>query len=193
MQQSLGEDGVKAKKCKVCRIEYHTTRPLAQVCSLECAVEKAKRDREKAHQKAGRVARVELRVAKQKAKTRGQWMKEAQTSFNTWRRESEIHRGCISCGTHSGKMNGGHYRSVGSSPATRFEPLNCWPQCERCNSYLSGNLINYRAELLKIIGSEKLAYLEGPHEPQKYTIDDLREVKKIYSSMVLSLKRNRRN
>jgi hypothetical protein len=182
---------VKAKKCKVCKVEFMPARPLQAVCGFFCALTKAREDRQKAEQKAGRVARVELRVAKEKAKTRGQWMKEAQAASNAWRRESEIHRGCISCGTHFGKMNGGHYRSVGSSPATRFEPLNCWPQCERCNSYLSGNLINYRVGLLKIIGSEKLEYLEGPHAPQKYTTDDLREIKKFYSSMVLGLKRNR--
>ena len=73
-------------------------------------------------------------------------------------------------------FDAGHYRSVGANPELRFEELNCNSQCVRCNRELSGNVANYRINLLKKIGEENLAWLEGSHEPKRYKIDDLKEV-----------------
>jgi hypothetical protein len=35
----------------------------------------------------------------------------------------------------------------------------------------------YRPELIRRIGLANVEWLEGPHEPAKYTIDELREIK----------------
>jgi hypothetical protein len=116
-----------------------------------------------------------------KVKTRSEWLKEAQASFNAYIRARDERLPCISCGRNNNvKMNAGHYRSVGSMPALRFEPLNCWKQCEACNSYLSGNLIEYRKELLMRIGPDRLAWLEGPHEVRKYTVEQIKAIKTEY-------------
>ncbi len=40
----------------------------------------------------------------------------------------------------------------------------------------SGNIAEYRIRLIKKIGLDKVEWLEGPHEPAKYTIDDLKEL-----------------
>jgi len=152
------------------------------VCSPKCAIERAQTQRKTKERK-------EHREAKEKLKSRQDWMREAQTAFNAYRREITKHLGCISCGTHNGKMNGGHYRSVGSSPETRFVEENVWCQCERCNSYLSGNLTNYRIALVKLIGISAIEKLEGYHSPAKYTIEDLKTITKSYRIKLSEFKR----
>lgn len=122
----------------------------------------------------------EKKVIKEKLKTKSDWLKEVQTLFNRYIRERDKNNNCISCGKKGKKINAGHYRSVGGSPELRFEELNCHVQCEYCNTYLHGNLINYRINLIKKIGIEKVEWLEGVHEPKRYTIEQLKELKEHY-------------
>ena len=85
------------------------------------------------------------------------------------------------------RMNAGHYKSVGSTPALRFNEGNVHLQCEHCNSYLSGNIGEYRPRLIAKIGLEMVEFLEGPHEPKKYTIDELKELIATYKEKVKAL------
>ena len=94
---------------------------------------------------------------------------------------------CISCQKPPKKRNAGHYRSVGACPELRFEELNCHMQCEHCNTYLSGNLIEYRKNLILKIGVEKVEFLESKHEPKKYTIDEIKEIKAKYKQKLKGL------
>ena len=96
---------------------------------------------------------------------------------------------CISCGRHhEGKYDAGHYRTVGSNPALRFEPLNCHKQCVPCNQHKSGDIVNYRISLVLRIGQDKVDWLEGPHEPRRYTIDDLKAIRADYKARLKQLK-----
>lgn len=174
----------KQKKCRVCRGTFQPFRTLQICCSAGCAIEYAQKQRTKKELKEASKQRCEHRKAKEAIKTRAQWMKEAQAAWNAFRRtEDGINRGwkCISCGTTNGKQNCGHFRSVGSNPSLRFEPLNTWLQCERCNTHLHSNAIEFRIALSKILTVEQLNWLEGPHEPKKYTIEDLKEIKAVYT------------
>jgi len=56
---------------------------------------------------------------------------------------------------------------------------------------LSGNLINYRIELINRIGPELLGWIEGPHGPKKYTIEDLAAIKIEYKEKLKALKSQR--
>jgi len=47
----------------------------------------------------------------------------------------------------------------------------------------SGNLIAYRRGLVEKIGVDRVEWLEGPHEPKKYTREQIIEIKKKYSKM----------
>jgi len=157
-------------------------------CNDDCMVAwsiVAGRKLRKAKEKSQRSERA---AAKAKLKTKGEWLKEAQVAFNAYIRERDKCLPCVSCGNFNNvKMNAGHYRSVGSMPALRFEPLNCWKQCEHCNSYLSGNLIEYRKELLNRIGADNLAWLEGPHEAKHYTIEEIQRMKGQFKIMLKAL------
>ena len=163
-----------------CNTRFTPDRPFVKWCSPVCGVHLAAEIKAKKAAREAREARKTLREAKVKAKTRGDWTREAQAAFNRFIRLRDEGKPCVSCGSFTGKKNAGHYRSVGSAPELRFEEANCHLQCEKCNSYLSGNLINYRIELIKRIGQAAVDWLEGKHEPKKYTIQDLQEIKAIY-------------
>jgi hypothetical protein len=128
------------------------------------------------------------REAKLKAKPRSKWMAEAQAAFNKYVRLRDADCPCISCGITYGKWNAGHYRSVGSNPSLRFEPLNNHKQCVQCNQSKSGNAIEYRIGLIARIGLESVEWLEGPHEPKKYTIEDLKAIKAKYTALAKDMK-----
>lgn len=179
---------IKPKHCRICKELFTPFRPLMVCCSSGCAIEKAQKDRAKKEAKDALESRRAHREAKVKAKPRSHWMKLAQTAFNAYIRARDDGLRCISCGSLTGKKNAGHYRSVGSAPELRFEPLNCHLQCEKCNSYLSGNLINYRINLIKLIGLDAVEWLEGKHEPKKYTIQDLQDIRAGYLSLSKAIK-----
>lgn len=173
----------KPKACKVCRIKFTPVRPLQTVCGFKCAVAHAEKANAKLIANARRNEAKAHREAKEKAKPRSKWLREAQASFNKWVRLRDADRPCISCGTTEAKWDAGHYRSVGSNPALRFEPLNNHKQCSQCNQHKSGNAIEYRIGLIARIGQEAVDWLEGPHQPRHYTIEDLKAIKAKYTAM----------
>lgn len=178
------------KKCRVCRETYTPSKPLQVVCSPSCALLYAKQKGEKERKALAKIERKAIREAKEKIKPRAAYMKEAQSVFNSWVRARDADQPCISCGRHhQGKYDAGHYRSVGSNPALRFEPLNCHRQCVPCNQHKSGNAIEYRIGLVARIGAANVEWLEGPHDPKKYTVEDLKAIAKEYRGKLRELKR----
>jgi len=167
---------MKAKKCKICNTEFSPFNSLQIVCSIPCAIKHAEGT-------ATKKMRQEIRHAKEAIKTRQDWLKEVQTVFNRYIRARDKHEPCISCGrNHQGQYHAGHYLSVGARPELRFDELNCHKQCAPCNNYLSGNIALYRLALVKKIGQHKVDWLEGSHEPKKYSIEDLRQLKQLYKT-----------
>lgn len=114
-------------------------------------------------------------------------LKKTQTLFNKFIRLRDYGDDCISCGKPPKKKNAGHYRSRGSCPELRFNELNCHLQCEYCNTHLSANLSNYRINLIRKIGLVLVEQLEGPHEPKKYTLDDLKALQQHYKQRIQEL------
>jgi hypothetical protein len=123
----------------------------------------------------------ELRKRREAIKPRAKWMREAQAAFNAWIRQRDKDLPCISCGRHhQGQWHAGHYLSTGARPELRFDERNVHKQCSACNTHLSGNLVLFRAGLIAKLGLESVEWLEGPHEPRKYTIEDLRQIRDDY-------------
>ncbi|MCC2615951.1 recombination protein NinG [Aestuariibacter halophilus] len=174
---------MKPKTCKACGGRFTTGNTLQKVCSPRCALAVAKKDTEKRK-------RNEIRQRKQALKTHGQLMKDAQVEFNKFIRLRDADEPCISCGRyHPGQYHAGHYRTVGSHPELRFDESNCHKQCAPCNNHKSGNLVEYRINLTKKLGPDKLEWLEGPHEAKKWSRDDLIELKKHYRAKWRELER----
>jgi len=175
----------RVRKCAnpACRQAFEKRNAFQRVCSPTCAVAYVQSQKQREERKADRQRREAL-------KTRKDYLKDAQAAFNAWVKARDAHLPCVSCGRHhTGAYHAGHYLSVGARPELRFEPLNCWKQCAPCNTYLSGNLVLYRQELIKRIGADKVAWLEGPHETPKLTADDLKTMAKIYRAWTRELKR----
>jgi len=177
----------RVKTCPYCQTEFKPKK-FAQVCchNYKCALEhvRSKRQRavEAAKRKSNRGARVKL-------KTCSQWLREAQSAFNAYIRYRDKSDGCISCGrNHSGQYHAGHYRSIGACPELRFCEDNVHKQCAPCNNHLSGNAIDYRIRLADKLGMERVEWLEGKNEPKKYTIEDAKEIKKLYKQKLKLLK-----
>ncbi|PVZ56543.1 hypothetical protein C9422_18645 [Pseudomonas sp. B1(2018)] len=189
---SLPSKPRKAKICKnpACTASFVPMRLGQAVCDFACGLAIKDVNQEKARKALADMGRKELRAAKEKVKSRAEYMKDAQTAFNAWVRERDAKLPCISCGRHhQGKYDAGHYRTVGSNPALRFEPLNCHRQCSPCNTHKSGDIVNYRIELVKRIGAELVEWLEGPHEPKRYSIEDLKTITAEYRAKTRELKR----
>jgi hypothetical protein len=188
---SLSAKQPRSKKCKnpACGISFPPQRLGQAVCSPKCGLAIKDVNQEKARKSLAQIERREIKVRKEKLKSRAEHLREAQAAFNEWIRLRDADRPCVSCGRHhEGQYHAGHYRSVGASPELRFEPLNVWKQCAPCNTHLSGNLVNYRLSLLQLIGDAQVEWLEGPHSARKYTVDEIKTIKADYRALTRELK-----
>ncbi len=169
-----------AKKCRVCREKFEAFNSLQINCSPSCAIEWAKKDikvkKKEQHKKD-----------KDRVKTRGQRVKEAQVEFNKFIRARDDGNNCICCdgstkdaALKGGSWDAGHYLSTGARPNLRFNEDNCHRQLVKCNRFLSGNAAAYRIGLVKKIGIKRVEALECDHKEKKYTIERLKEIKQIY-------------
>ena len=149
---------------------------------MECALNLAREKQLKKY----KLETIKLKV---KAKTRGDWMKEAQNAFNAYVRERDSFDGCISCGKVDEKQyHAGHYRTRARAGHLAFHPFNNNRQCAPCNNHLSGNIIEYRKGLVDKIGVDNVEWLENEENNYKYTIDDLKEIKQYYKEQLKLLK-----
>jgi hypothetical protein len=116
-------------------------------------------------------------------------VKAAQLVFNKYIRERDKAQLCISCGSQPKKVNAGHFYNANNHWNVRFDEDNVHLQCERCNSFLSGNLIEYRTNLITKIGAERFNQLEArARVTRKFTKDELKELIKKYKKMYNELK-----
>jgi hypothetical protein len=167
-------------ECSICAKPFVRQKPLQAVCSFACAV-KVSRQAKKARQEVDKGLREAFKERKERAKTRGDWLKETQTAINAYVRVRDKDLPCVSCGRHhDGQWHAGHYLSTGARPELRFDERNIHKQCQPCNTHLHGNLLLYRVELIRRIGLEEVERLEGPQTPKKYTIPDLKQIRDEY-------------
>jgi hypothetical protein len=173
----------KPKTCKACKKKFTPLRALQSVCSMPCSIVYARMLKAKSNALERTKERQAIREARERIKTRQQWLKEVQIVFNRYIRLRDKDLPCISCQRfHSGQYHAGHYRSIGSCPELRFEENNVHKQCSACNNHLSGNIINFRINLKNKVGDGLLEWLEGKHEPLKLTIEELKALKAEYKS-----------
>jgi hypothetical protein len=178
MEILKGATSLKLKKCKACGEKFEPSKPLQQACGWQCAIVIAGKKRIKDEAKRKNIVKKQI---KEQLKTRSDWMKEAQQSFNSWIRYRDKDEPCISCQRHhQGQYHAGHYRTTKAAPELRFNELNVHKQCSVCNNHMSGNITEYRINLVKKIGVEQVEWLEGKHEAKHYSIEDLKEIKETY-------------
>ncbi|NWD44190.1 recombination protein NinG [Pseudomonas yamanorum] len=187
----------KPKKCRVatCRASFVPSRMGQAVCSPACAMIDAPRHEPKARKALADIERKDIKVRKEKLKSRGDHMREAQQAFNEYIRTRDQAAGhlCISSGKlldwSGNAVDAGHYRSVGSAPHLRFDERNCHAQSKQDNRFLSGNAVDYRIGLIARIGQEAVDALEADQSVRMYTVDDIKVIKTKYRAKTRELKK----
>lgn len=175
-------------KCPICKQPATQKFGLKLFCGYLHAAEWGQMQAKKNKAKKQKEQRKSDRERKQRLKSRGEWLKEAQTWFNKFIRLRDGKLPCISCGRfHDGQYHAGHYLTVGAHPELRFDEKNCHKQCSVCNNHLSGNLLNYRVALIQKIGLSEVERLEGPQEPLKLKIPEIQALIAEYKAKVKSL------
>lgn len=183
------------RKCKHCKsyepAERGVRTPAGWFCSIEHAREyaqtKAQQKKSKAIATAKKEREVSDRKRKEALKTAGDYIKEAQTAVNRYVRARDYGKPCICCGAvmdwhkPGGAVDSGHYRSRGAAGHLRFNVFNIHAQSVKCNRFLSGNAVDYRINLIKKIGLDRVERLEQDNTHRKFTIDYLKRVKRIFT------------
>lgn len=197
MRVAMEKKSPKPKTCKnpACKTSFVPQRLGQAVCNYACGLAIKDVNQEKARKALVDVGRKEVKAQKEKLKSRGEHVREAQIAFNAYIRLRDQLAGhaCISSGKpldwSGNAVDAGHYRSVGSAPHLRFDERNCHAQSKQDNRFLSGNAVDYRIGLIARIGLEAVDALEADQSVRKYTVDDLKAIKAHYRALARELKR----
>ena len=162
---------MKTRKCKYCKQPFEPSVFLQKNCfDPNCVTEWIQDVKQKNWQKKKAKLKADLMTVQD-------YIKIAQQVFNKYIRLRDAGNVCISCQKKPLKENAGHFYNANNHWSVRFDERNVHLQCEHCNTYLSGNLIEYRKQLINKIGIEQLTLLElEANKTRKFTIDELKEI-----------------
>lgn len=180
---------LKSKPCRVCKCEFKPRRSTQVVCSPGCAKEYVV-IKQQAKDRKVQLQRKRERIATKKAfrdKDKKFHMKKAVMTYNRYIvkvRDKDLP--CISSGrTTAVQWHCGHY-IPGTVSALRFDEANTHKQSSEDNLYRSGNLTEYRINLIEKIGIDEVERLEGPQEQKKWTIEELKAIRSCYGEKLKS-------
>lgn len=176
----------KQGRCKACQARFEKRSMAHIACSPKCALALAAAAREKK-------AKADYKARKEAVKTRSDYIKDAQTAFNSFIRARDAGKPCICCGLPlaldaiGGGFDCGHYRSVGSAPHLRFDERNAHGQRKQCNRYGAGRAVDYRIGLIKRIGLAEVEALEAQQDGGKWSTDELVAIRAEYKKKLKQL------
>ena len=158
-------------RCKHCRNKFEPVRFNQKFClQAECVRVWVESEKEKTWKKTKAKAKLDLM-------TLSDYLKLAQQVFNKYIRLRDKGKVCISCQKKPLKENAGHFFNANNHYNVRFDERNVNLQCEHCNTYLSGSLIEYQRNLIHKIGIESYHELEADaRKTRKFTKDELKEI-----------------
>jgi hypothetical protein len=180
------------KKCKnaACSTKFVPQRLGQAVCSPACALATKDVNAGRARKALADIGRQEIKVRKEKLKSRADYAREAQAVINRYVRLRDAHLGCVSCdkpASWGGQWHCSHFRSVGAAPHIRFNLWNMNKSCSQCNSHLSGNLAGYRPALIEKIGQARVDWLESNQAVARHDIPYLKRLKAVFSKKLRRL------
>jgi hypothetical protein len=132
----------------------------------------------------------EKKEIKIKLMSKSDYLNILQKVFNTYIRQRDKLKPCISCGKQLGKtFHAGHFFSVGAYPNLRFNENNVHGQCVECNLHKHGNVKEYDLRLQNVISDKEYnELLEMRHKPLKLSVDEVKELIAIYKQKIKELK-----
>ncbi len=178
-------------RCKHCKVKFVSKRFNAKFCleTIECIKEwnEFRKSEEKRIQE--RKWAQTKKSMRESLETVAELRKKTQIIFNRWIRERDKNQPCISCqNPNPKKVNAGHYFSAYNHSNVTFNEDNVHLQCEYCNTSLSGNLIEYRKNLILKIGVERFESLEKiAYTEKRYTKDELNEINTTYKNKLKNI------
>jgi len=175
---------LRKKKCKVCKEQFQPLKPFQAWCGPNCGYQWQRILRDKKERK-------DTKEQKEAMLTRSDYMILAQKVFNTYIRERDSDLPCISCGTRANvKYDAGHFWAAGNYTFLRYNEQNVHKQCSnRCNKHLSGNLIEYRFNLIRRTAEDEVLKLDdSTHELLQITIPELKALIQTYREKLKELK-----
>jgi hypothetical protein len=166
-------------KCKNCKQPFEPIRFLQKYCLKDdCVRVWVESEKTKQWKKTKSKMKTDLMTLQD-------YIKLAQITFNKYIRLRDKGNVCISCQKPPKKLNSGHFYNANNHWNVRFDERNVHLQCEHCNTFLSGNLIEYRSNLINKIGLEQLTLLEAEaKKTRKFTIDELKEIINTYKKKI---------
>lgn len=204
----------KPRTCRVCKTAFQPSRPLQTVCCPECAIEQAKFKRSKAERIAAaedrKTVKMKLNELKTPQQKRSELIQQAEKAVRDRRRTEELLKGsgCISCGRSQqevigtdgwkpgGAFDAGHYHGKGARPGLRLTPDNIWLQCKSCNGGSAkyarkGATVakNFRENLIKEIGLERVEELDADDKPRHWTDEELIEIRDTNRQLLKELRK----
>lgn len=183
-----------ARRCKNCKSKVQVgaggiITPAISLCSWSCFETYIKS--QNFEQLKAKAERAELRERKERLLVHNDHLKAAQHAFNGYIRVRDKHKQCISCDVMldgdklGGRFDAGHYRTRGSNSrhpgyGLRFNPLNTFGQCKRCNRHLAGNHSNMRRGIVRRYGAGRANWLDNHAGLRMFTVTELKRIKRIY-------------
>lgn len=166
-------------RCRNCKEKFEPARFNMKYCLKdECVRVFVEEVKNKTWKKTKAKAKLDLM-------TLSDYLKLAQQVFNKFIRLRDKGQVCISCQKKPLKENAGHFFNANNHYNVRFDERNVHLQCEHCNTYLSGNLIEYQRNLIHKIGIESYHELEADaRKTRKFTKDELKEIIAIYKKKI---------
>jgi len=189
---------IKPKTCQQCGSSFIPFLWMARVCSPICASRIVKAEKKVKNTQE----REQFKARKAAIQRKRDLVAEAQKAFNAWVRARDADQPCISCDVMNppmkpgGQWDAGHFMSRGAYPELRFDEDNCHKQCKTCNGG-GGKFAHkartvseqYEERLVDRIGAETVERLKGPHEPKKWTREELIDIKATYTAKARQLKK----
>ena len=178
----------KVKICPICTGEFIPFKSTDKVDSPQCAIELKRQKGIKAEAKAER--KVDLLRKKvfyaNDLKTRKAAAKKACHDYIRLR---DVGNKCICCAKEmTGQIHAGHYLESGNNPQIRFDEDNIHSQKAQCNTFQGGNSDDYRGNLIKKIGLERVERLDGMRGGTvKRTCEDYKTIEYYYKGKIKEL------
>ena len=183
----------KPRCCRVCKQMFKPSKPLQNVCGVDCAIKQAQSKRSKAE----RIASLEDRKtvkAKLAKITPGYLAGKAQAAINAYVRVRDFEEGCISCDKPAewkGQWQAGHLKTRGANSFLRFSLWNINKQCSACNNHHSGNVAEHERGIALRYGQDRLEYLHNAPKSRRYNDEYLIRLAAIFRKKTRILKKRK--
>ena len=177
-------------RCKNCSDKFTPKRFLQKYCEKdECVGVMVKNTMDKLKKINAKDEKKATKLLKDSLLTRSDYLKMLQTVFNTYIRERDKDKNCISCDVpmKGRKGDASHFYATTYS-GLRFEEDNVHLSCVTCNQFKHGNFQEYQPRLEKKIGFERVQWLHAHrHDKFEITIPELKELITVYKNKIKSI------